>query len=29
MLAAQAQLENVPIVSDDEVFDGYGVNRIW
>ncbi len=29
MLAAQSQLEDLPIVSDDEVFDGYGVNRIW
>jgi PIN domain nuclease of toxin-antitoxin system len=29
MLAAQAQLEDLPIVSDDEVFDGYGVNRVW
>lgn len=29
MLAAQAQLEDVPIISDDEVFDGYGVNRFW
>ena len=29
MLAAQAQLEDLPIVSDDEVFDGYGVNRLW
>lgn len=29
MLAAQAQLEDVPIVSDDPVFDSFGVNRIW
>ena len=29
MLIAQAQLEDVPIVSNDIVFDTYGVNRIW
>jgi PIN domain nuclease of toxin-antitoxin system len=29
MLAAQAQLEDLPIVSDDPVFDRYGVSRIW
>jgi PIN domain nuclease of toxin-antitoxin system len=29
MLAAQAQVENVPLVSADLVFDQYGVNRIW
>jgi PIN domain nuclease of toxin-antitoxin system len=29
MLIAQAQLEDLPIVSDDRVFDDYGVNRIW
>jgi PIN domain nuclease of toxin-antitoxin system len=29
MLIAQAQLEDVPIVGDDEVFDTYGVGRIW
>jgi len=29
MLAAQAQLEDLPIVSNDEVFDSYGVNRVW
>jgi PIN domain nuclease of toxin-antitoxin system len=29
MLAAQAQLEDLPIVSNDEVFDSYGVNRLW
>lgn len=29
MLVAQAQLEDLPIVSDDGVFDGYGVGRIW
>jgi PIN domain nuclease of toxin-antitoxin system len=29
MLIAQAQLEDVSIVSDDRVFDDYGVRRIW
>jgi PIN domain nuclease of toxin-antitoxin system len=29
MLIAQAQLEDVAIVSDDGVFDAYGVRRIW
>ena len=29
MLIAQAQLEDVPIVSNETVFDGYGVTRVW
>lgn len=29
MLAAQALAERVPIVSNDEVFDAFGVRRIW
>jgi PIN domain nuclease of toxin-antitoxin system len=29
MLAAQAQLEDLPLVTDDPVFDTLGVNRIW
>jgi PIN domain nuclease of toxin-antitoxin system len=29
MLMAQAQAENVPLVSNEAVFDGYGVRRIW
>lgn len=29
MLAAQAQLEDLPIVSNDAIFDSYGVNRYW
>jgi PIN domain nuclease of toxin-antitoxin system len=29
MLIAQAQLEDLPIVSNETVFDGYGVNRLW
>jgi PIN domain nuclease of toxin-antitoxin system len=29
MLIAQAQAENVPIVSNDPALDGYGVRRLW
>ena len=29
MLIAQAQAEGVPIVSNDEALDGYGVRRVW
>jgi PIN domain nuclease of toxin-antitoxin system len=29
MLIAQAQAEDVPIVSNDRALDGYGVPRIW
>jgi PIN domain nuclease of toxin-antitoxin system len=29
MLAAQAQAEGLPIVSNDLAFDAYGVRRIW
>jgi PIN domain nuclease of toxin-antitoxin system len=29
MLAAQALLENMAIVTGDSIFDLYGVNRIW
>ena len=29
MLAAQAQAENLTIVSYDGAFDGYGVTRLW
>jgi PIN domain nuclease of toxin-antitoxin system len=29
MLIAQAQAENLPILSNEVVFDGYGVRRIW
>lgn len=29
MLAAQCQAENLPIVSNDAVFDAYGVRRLW
>jgi PIN domain nuclease of toxin-antitoxin system len=29
LLAAQALVEGIPLVSADTVFDQYGVNRIW
>jgi PIN domain nuclease of toxin-antitoxin system len=29
MLVAQAQSESMPMVSNDQVFDTYGVRRIW
>jgi len=29
MLIAQAQAENLTIVSNDVVFDAYGANRVW
>lgn len=29
MLIAQAQLEDVAIISDDGIFDKYGVRRMW
>ncbi len=29
LLAAQALLENIPLVSRDAIFDDYGVSRIW
>lgn len=29
MLIAQAQEENIPIVSNEALFDSYGVRRIW
>lgn len=29
MLAAQAQIEAMPIISGDRVFDGFGVRRLW
>ncbi len=29
MLISQAQLEDLPLVSDDGVFDEYGVARVW
>ena len=29
MLIAQAQTENVPIVTNERVFEAYGVRRVW
>jgi PIN domain nuclease of toxin-antitoxin system len=29
LLVAQAQIEGIPIVSSDLIFDAYGVTRIW
>jgi PIN domain nuclease of toxin-antitoxin system len=29
MLIAQAQAESLPVISNDEVFDSYGVRRLW
>ena len=29
MLIAQAQLEDIPLVSNETLFDAYGVTRIW
>jgi len=29
MLIAQAQSENVPLISNELLFDGYGIQRIW
>jgi len=29
MLIAQSQGENVPIISNEAVFDTYGVRRLW
>lgn len=29
MLIAQAQIEDLPVVTNDRVFDSYGVTRVW
>ena len=29
MLIAQAQAENMPLISNERIFDRYGVRRIW
>jgi PIN domain nuclease of toxin-antitoxin system len=29
LLVAQAQVEGVPVVSSDAVFDDYGISRLW
>jgi len=28
-LIAQSQMEDLPIVSNEEVFEEYGLNRVW
>jgi PIN domain nuclease of toxin-antitoxin system len=29
MLIAQSQMEDLPLVSNEEIFEEYGVNRVW
>jgi PIN domain nuclease of toxin-antitoxin system len=29
LLAAQARVENIPLISSDPIFDQYGLKRIW
>lgn len=29
MLIAQSQAENLPLVSNERLFDGYGIQRVW
>ena len=29
MLIAQAQIEDLPVVTNDKIFDKYGVTRLW
>jgi len=29
MLIAQAQVENIPLVSNERTFDAYGIRRVW
>lgn len=29
MLIAQAQAENISLVSNERIFDGYGIRRVW
>jgi PIN domain nuclease of toxin-antitoxin system len=29
MLIAQAQIEGIPLVSNEDLFDRYGVRRFW
>jgi PIN domain nuclease of toxin-antitoxin system len=29
MLIAQAQAEDVPLVNNEALFDGFGIRRIW
>ena len=29
MLIAQSQAENIPLISNEKMFDGYGIRRLW
>jgi len=29
MLIAQAQAESVPLVTNEQIFESYGVRRVW
>jgi PIN domain nuclease of toxin-antitoxin system len=29
MLIAQSQAENIPVISNEAIFDAYGVRRLW
>jgi PIN domain nuclease of toxin-antitoxin system len=29
MLIAQAQAENIPLISNERIFESYGIRRIW
>jgi PIN domain nuclease of toxin-antitoxin system len=29
MLIAQSQAENIPLISNETLFDNYGIRRIW
>jgi PIN domain nuclease of toxin-antitoxin system len=29
MLIAQAQAEDIPVISDERAFEAYGVRRLW
>jgi len=29
MLIAQAQMEDLPVVSNEAIFDGFGISRVW
>jgi PIN domain nuclease of toxin-antitoxin system len=29
MLIAQAQMEDLPLVSNEKMFEEYGLNRVW
>ena len=29
MLLAQAQMEDLPLVTNETLFDGFGITRVW